>query len=259
LIATSKRARTGPQLRLFFAICLLALAGGCSSHAPKIDPFENVNRFFYNFNDALDRHVLKPAADAYTKVIPQPIRTGLGNGFDNLGYLNVVLNDFLQGKWGQGLSDTGRFAVNSTVGIAGIFDVATRWGMPEHYTTAGVTLGKWGIGPGPYLVLPLLGPYTVRDLPNIGTALVTNPLFWIQPGCAVTVPLGVVATIDARSRSDFLFRFRSHAALDPYVFTRDAYLQYRENQIHEGKRPAQPGLYDEDETGPATAPATRPD
>ena len=257
MIATSSRTRTGPKIRLFLAICTFALASGCSSHAPKIDPFENVNRFFYKFNDGLDRHVLKPAADAYTKYVPKPIRTGLGNGFDNLGYVNVALNDFLQAKWGQGASDTGRFVVNSTVGIAGIFDVATRWGMPEHYNQAGITLGKWGIAPGPYLVLPLLGPYTLRDVSNIGTTLVTNPIFWIAPGYAVTIPLGVTATIDARARSDFVIRFRSQAALDPYVFTRDAYLQYRENQIHEGQRPTQPGLYDEEESEPATAPTTQ--
>jgi phospholipid-binding lipoprotein MlaA len=239
------------------SILILGLVSGCSSagnsrpRPHNIDPLQKVNRLFYNFNDALDRHLLKPTAGIYEKIIPELIRKGIGNGFDNLGYLNVALNDFLQAKWGQGLSDTGRFAVNTTFGIAGIFDVATRWGLPEHYNSAGVTMGKWGFGPGPYLVLPLLGPYTLRDVPNIGTAMVTNPLFWIQPGCEVTLPLGIFATIDARSRSDFMFRFRSEAALDPYVFTRDAYIQYREAQIHEGKRPVEPGLYDDEESAPA--------
>jgi phospholipid-binding lipoprotein MlaA len=225
-------------------ICFAAFLIGCSSTPG--DPLEKINRPIYRFNDGFDRHLLKPAADAYVKVVPLPVRTGLGNGFNNLGYLNVIINDFLQAEWRQGFSDTGRMAVNTTVGILGIFDVATKWKMPVHENRLGTTLGKWGVPPGPYLVIPVLGPFTVCDSPGIVMATVTNPLYWLRPGWKVTVPLGVLAAVDARSRLDFLVRFRSETALDPYVFTRDAYLQYRNAQIRgEGTQPSQ-DIYDED-------------
>src|SRR5690242_16504311 len=104
------------------AIYALILLGGCATNGSKIDPWEKTNRVFYNINDGMDRYALKPLADGYVKVVPKPIRTGLGNGFDNLGYFNVILNDFLQGKCDQGWSDSGRMLVNSTIGIAGFFD-----------------------------------------------------------------------------------------------------------------------------------------
>ena len=240
------------------AVCVVGLLGGCSSKPGNIDPLQGMNRFFYDVNNGLDRYVLKPAADGYVKIVPKPIRTGLGNAFDNLIYGNVIVNDFLQGKWEQGFSDTGRMAVNSTIGIAGIFDVASRWGMPAHTNSFGTTLGRWGSGPGPYLVLPLFGPSSVRDAPGIAMSMVCNPVFWISPPLYVSVPLGVTGMIDARARADVLFRFRDTAALDPYVFTRDAYLQYREAEIHGHKehRP-EPGLYDDEEMGPATVPSTQ--
>ena len=162
--------------------CALIMLTGCAADHGNIDPWEKTNRAFYNFDDGLDRVLLKPMADVYVKVIPQPIRTGLGNGFDNLAYGNVILNDFLQGKLQQGLNDTGRMAVNSTIGIAGFFDVASRWGMHSHENDFGITLGKWGVKPGPYLVLPLLGPMTLRDTPGIVVASVTNPC----PVCAAS-------------------------------------------------------------------------
>src|SRR5262245_1302748 len=119
-----------PWIAVACASCLLPLLMGCSSTPG--DPLEKINRAMYSFNETLDRYAIKPATDVYVKIVPLPIRTGIGNGFDNLFYGNVIVNDFLQAKWGQGLSDTGRMAVNSTVGVLGIFDVATGWGMPEH-------------------------------------------------------------------------------------------------------------------------------
>jgi len=230
---------------------------GCAADHGNIDPWEKTNRAFYNFDDGLDRVLLKPMADVYVKVIPQPIRTGLGNGFDNLAYGNVILNDFLQGKLQQGLNDTGRMAVNSTIGIAGFFDVESRWGMHSHENDFGITLGKWGVKPGPYLVLPLLGPMTLRDTPGIVVASVTNPVTWVNPPIGVTVSMGTVRAMDLRSRYDSALRFRNAAAVDPYVFTRTGYLQYRKNLIHEGKKPVDQSLYDEDpDAAPATVPAT---
>lgn len=242
----------------FLAVTAASLCGGCASGAHNPDPWQKTNRFFYNLNDGIDRVALKPAADAYTKVIPKPIRTGIGNGFDNLTYFNVILNDVLQAKWNQGLGDAGRMAANSTIGIAGIFDVATPWGLPAHQNDFGITLGKWGAGPGPYLVLPLFGPSTVRDAPGIAVEYFATPTTYIYLPLAVTFPLGATFLVDERSRADFLVRFRNETALDPYVFTRNAYLQYRDARIHEGK-PAAPdeSIYDTDmDTGPATSRAT---
>jgi phospholipid-binding lipoprotein MlaA len=241
-----------PRIGVLCASCFLTLLIGCSSTPG--DPLEKLNRAMFRFNSDLDRGIIKPVADAYVKVIPRPIRTGVANGFSNLFYLDVIANDLLQAKWGQGLNDAGRMAVNSTVGVAGIFDVATKWGMPVHANNLGTTLGKWGLPPGPYLVLPFLGPSTVRDAPDFAMLWFTNPVYWIRPGWYVTVPLGALATVDARSRVDFLIRFRSDTALDPYVFTRDAYLQYRNAQIRGEKAPPGQDIYDED-LGPTSQPA----
>jgi len=232
---------------------ILMLLAGCGSNP--IDPLEPVNRTIYGLNSGLDKFVLKPAADGYTKIVPQFLRQSIGNGFDNLTYFNVVLNDFLQNKQDQGWRDFARMAVNSTVGIGGIFDPATKWNLAAHDNSFGNTLGQWGAKAGPYLVLPLFGPSSVRDAPNLGTELVTDPLFWLSPPFwSVSVPLAATDVVDMRSRSDFLIKFRDKAAIDPYVFTREAYLRYRENIIHPETAPSDEGFYDVD-TQPATQPA----
>ena len=243
--------------RIVYAGWALIMLSGCAGAGGNVDPWEKTNRSFYKFDDDLDRVLLKPVSDFYVKVVPEPVRTGLGNGFNNLGYGNVILNDLLQANWPQGLGDIGRMAVNSTIGIAGIFDVASRWGLPSHQNDFGITLGKWGAKPGPYLVLPLLGPTTVRDAPGILVAELTNPVTWVNPPLCVTVPLGTVQAMDTRSRFESALRFRNAAAIDPYVFTRNAYLQYRDHLIHEGKKPVDQSLYEEEpESAPSSAPAT---
>jgi phospholipid-binding lipoprotein MlaA len=239
------------------AILALFLLGGCATDPNHPDPCEGFNRAMYGINDGLDKLILHPASQLYDNVIPRPIRTGIGNAFDNLGYINVILNDFLQGKNDQGWSDAGRMAVNSTVGLAGFIDVGTNWGMPEHHNDFGITLGKWGAKPGPYLVLPLFGPSTFRDAPAIPVSMVTNPLFWIDLRPEISIPLDVVSVMDERSRASAAIHFRDTAALDPYIFTRDAYLQMRANRITEGHAPPpEPNFYDE--AGPTTRPTTRP-
>jgi phospholipid-binding lipoprotein MlaA len=240
--------------RMFLAAIALTACAGC---AGGIDPYENVNRFFYNFNDGVDKVVLKPVSDQYVKFTPEPIRNGISNGFDNLRYFDVILNDYLQAKWNQGFGDTGRMAVNSTIGIGGILDVATPLGLPSHDNDFGITLGKWGVGPGPYLVVPLFGPSTLRDATRYGVSYVTDPLSWICLHWDVTIPLYAMETVDRRSRLELLAKFRDETAIDPYVYTRSAYLQYRQNRIDEGKTGTDQSLYDEDSgTEPATAPAS---
>ena len=248
------------MVRLAFVLCaVLALnfLGGCAGDARGGDPWAKGNRAFYDFDDGLDRVALKPAADCYVKVIPKPVRQGLGNGFDNLTYPNVILNSFLQGKWDQGWSDAGRMLVNSTIGIVGIFDVASGWGMVIHDTDFGITLGKWGVQQGPYLVLPLFGPSTARDVNGLIVGFVTNPLFWVDMPLAATISVSSVQAVDQRARAESWVKFRDEAAIDGYAFTRDAYLQFRESQVHDGKPAVDQSFYDDD-TGPATRPATRP-
>jgi len=248
------------RLGMLVALAATPLLTGCVSNPGTNDPYEKTNRTFYNFNEALDRYALKPVTDFYVKVVPAPIRTGVDNGFYNLEYANVILNDFLQAKWGQGFSDVGRMAVNSTVGIAGFFDPATGWGMPRHDNDFGITMAKWGFKPGPYLVLPILGPMTLRDTPNIAVAYVCDPVVWVT-GVPVYVsfPLRSVQAINYRARADNALRFAYYVAIDPYVFMREGYLAYRENQINEGKVRPNQSMYDEDtDVGPSTAPGTAP-
>jgi len=231
----------------------MSLVTACAPTSDKADPWEKLNRVTYHFNDLLDRYALKPTADIYVKIIPSPIRDCIGNGFANLVYFNVILNDFLQAKWRQGFSDTGRFAMNSTIGIGGLFDMASHFGMPAHDNDMGVTLGKWGVPPGPYLVIPLLGPSDLRDTARPIVIVLATPLTWMNLSWAITVPLYVAYTIDTRSRYDFVVKFRNVAAVDPYIFTREAYLQYRQGLIEETKPAVEQNIYDEDtDTEPAT-------
>jgi phospholipid-binding lipoprotein MlaA len=243
------------------AILALQLLPGCATGPNPADPWENSNRFFHKFNDDLDRALLKPAADCYVKVVPKPVRQCIGNGFDNLGYFDVILNDYLQGKWEQGISDSVRMAVNSTAGIGGIFDVAAYLQLPSHDNDFGVTLGKWkvgGGGPGAYLVLPLFGPSSIRDAPGIAVGILDNPLTWIDIPWYVSIPLDSLQAVDARARAERYFKFRTAAAVNDYVFIRDAYLQYRRHLILEGKAAVDQSIYDEDMDESATQPSSAP-
>lgn len=234
---------------------LLLGVGGCSN---KVDPLEDVNRVTYAFNDGLDKFLLKPASDAYKAVIPRPVRGGITNAFDNLGYLNVIANDLLQGRFDDALNGTGRMAVNSTVGLAGFLDPATKWGMPARRNDFGITLGKWGVGQGPYLVLPLYGPSTARDVPAIPFRSLVNPLNYVTVDWRVDTGLTVVDVLNTRAELDPALRMRDRAAVDPYVFTRDYYIQMRNQRIRgtAATRPAavEPGFYDEEPPTPRITP-----
>ena len=247
------------QIGLIGAALAISVLSGCASNPNPGDPLEKTNRWVYNFNEGLDRVALEPASKGYVKVLPRPVRTGVGNVFSNLGYGNVIVNDFLQTKWDLGWNAAGRMLTNSTVGVLGIFDVATNWGMPLHRNDFGLTLAQWGAGQGSYLVLPVLGPSSARDVPGVGVAYVTNVIFWINPPWEVAVSLAAVNIVDHRARADADIRLRTKAALDPYIFTRDAYRQYRSGRVNQqdGKAPVDQSLYDED-AGPASQPATRP-
>ncbi|TPQ25095.1 VacJ family lipoprotein [Methylomonas koyamae] len=237
--------------------------GGCASTEPKdlgttniaesktnsVDPYEGFNRSMYGFNMGLDKYLLKPVADGYKFITPDFMETGVTNFFTNLKGINVVLNDFLQGKVSQGASDTGRFLTNSTIGLLGLFDVASDLGMQSNVEDFGQTLAVWGVDQGAYLVLPILGPTTIRD----GSASIldraANPSTYL-PGT------GIVEGINDRANAEGALNFIDEAALDPYVFTRESFLQYRQNLVNDGKHSAE--TYDidvdsaiEDETSSA--------
>ncbi len=219
---------------------LLALAlSACATPQNHYDPLEPVNRVTDRFNDGLDRLTLKPLAIAYRDLTPNPLQTGVSNFFDNWSYLNTVLNDFLQGKGGQGMRDFGRFLINTTLGVGGLFDVASSMGLEKHEEDLGQTLAVWGMGQGPYIVYPFLGPNSLRKTPDFVTATATDGLFWasfvISPQAAIA--LTALKYIDKRKRLLQASKMRDELALDPYVFTREAWMQHRLYLIYDGHPP----------------------
>jgi len=206
---------------------------GTSPYA--VDPLEPTNRKFYQFNEGLDRYLLKPVATAYAGITPDLMQTGVTNFFNNIGYLNVILNSSLQGKLDQGMSDLFRFVFNSTLGVAGLFDVATPMGLHAHKEDLGQTFAVWGSGQGAYLTLPLFGPNTVRDAPDLVTSLFLNPLSYMVT--AVSLPATALNIINKRASLLESKTMLDEAALDPYSFTREAYLQQRNYLIYDGAPP----------------------
>ncbi|MEO7813040.1 MAG: VacJ family lipoprotein [Usitatibacter sp.] len=216
----------------------LLLAGCATTGGTPADPWEGLNRKTYAFNDALDRAVLKPVAQGYQKIIPAPAREGVNNFFENLEDIGTSLNNFLQGKPGQGFSDAGRFVVNTVLGVLGLWDVATPMGLEKHYEDFGQTLGRWGVGPGPYLVLPLLGPSTLRDAP----AKAVDPSWYYSNSRLLDNGKeywGFWTLDKVRTRANLLQseKLLDEAALDKYTFIRDAWLQRRRSMVYDGNPP----------------------
>lgn len=227
------RERTASLLAIFG---LLVLLSGCASNpVDPSDPFEGVNRDFDAINMHLDGEILGPIADGYVENVNGGIRQSVTNFFENLGTPNDVVNSFLQGKLGDAFSGTGRFVVNSTLGIGGLFDPATSMGMTSLDEDFGQTLGVWGADDGAYLVIPLRGPNSVRDIWSLPVAYLTNPLTYFDLGL-ISVPISVLNAIDTRSRLGTAIKI-SNEALDPYVFRREGYRQRRVDQIYDGNPP----------------------
>jgi phospholipid-binding lipoprotein MlaA len=215
---------------------------GCASlpsgHEPHPqDHLERYNRAVHKFNDSLDRAILKPVAKAYVKLTPAPVRTGVGNFFENLSYTSTIANDLLQLKPRSFATDTARLAVNTTIGVGGLFDPATRMGIPTGNEDFGQTLGRWGVPAGSYFVLPVLGPSTVRDtLGMLADRTYTDALQYANTSTSVEYGLTALGALDARagllSMEDTL-----DSAYDPYVMYRSAYLQRREYLVNDGEVP----------------------
>ena len=227
--------RSMKMVTVLFAAVLFTSGCATTGDATDNDPLEGVNRAVHNFNDALDDTLLRPVAEGYVKVTTPGIRRTVTNFFANAAYPNVILNDFLQGKVLQGFEDIMRFTINTTFGLGGLFDVATDMELPANDEDFGQTLGVWGLGEVAYLELPLFGPNSVRDVPDIPISRAANLLSLASS--SVTWPLTILDVVNTRANLASAVAVRDRSALDPYVFTREAYRQRREFLIYDGDPP----------------------
>ena len=249
-------------LRPLCACAFVALVAGCASVPPNagknpIDPFERVNRQVYAFNDGFDRAIVKPAAKGYTKVVPKPARACVANFFDNLFELTSIVNSTLQGRPTSAGVSAGRFLMNSTVGFLGCFDIATHVGLERNKQYFALTMGHWGIGAGPYLVLPFLGPSSVRDAIGEIPDYFTDPFSYITPVKEYYLAYSV-RFVDKRAQLLEATNLVEEAALDPYQFVRDAYLQRTRSRISGESAPPPPEEEDPDSASPAATPRDAP-
>lgn len=224
---------------LILAIMLMMAISGCATQSGK-DPLEGMNRGIYKFNDVTDKAILKPVAKAYKFVTPTPIRIGFNNFFSNLTSVTTVLNDLLQLKFTNAFTDAGRFVINTTFGLAGFIDVAGKDKIPKHQEDFGQTLGYWGVGSGAYLVLPLFGPSSLRDTTGLVFDTTTSdPVTYLHNIGQIRLQNQIVAAriIDKRTELLTASDLVDEASLDPYAFTRDAYLQRRASLVQDGLVP----------------------
>jgi len=240
-------AGTAKQMSMFIArlrspllsgLALLMLLSGCASTNNPRDPLEPLNRAVYQVNDALDKVIMKPVATVYKTVLPQFVRTGVTNFFSNLYDILTALNNLLQGKFGDAVSDTGRIALNSTVGILGLIDVGTEVGLEKHKEDFGQTMGRWGVADGPYLQVPFFGPSSFRDAVGTFVDFKADPIKWIwRDHVATRNSIWGLFTVNLRANLLDSTKILEEAALDPYEFQRDAYLQRRRNLVYDGNPP----------------------
>jgi phospholipid-binding lipoprotein MlaA len=222
------------------ALCATAaLAAGCattSEYRNPSDPWEPFNRVVFQFNDDFDTAFLKPVAKGYQAITPAPVDRGITNFFENLADVRNTVNNALQFKMTRAATSLGRVVVNSTVGVLGFVDVASNMNLPKYNEDFGQTLGAWGVDSGPFVVLPLLGPSTARDTVGLVGDWYTDPLTYVNDG-GVAWGLKGLRIIDRRADLLAASKVLEQAALDPYSFVRDAYLQRRRSDIHDGNPP----------------------
>ena len=220
------------------ALAALCVVAGCATTGERDprDPWEPLNRGIYRFNDRVDTAIAQPVARFYVRAVPVEIRGRVRNFFGNISDVFIGVNNFLQGKFEDGVSDWARFAFNTTIGLFGIHDVATDMGYEKHNEDFGQTFGRWGAPSGPYLILPILGSSTLRDGIGTGIDMYTDPLSEVRGYHTQYALVGLRLT---QVRADLLdaSRILEEAALDKYVFQRDAYLQRRRSLIYDGRPP----------------------
>jgi len=233
---------------LFGILALTFSLTACIKKGPNpADPYEKINRETYKFNAAFDRTVLKPPAKLYKAALPPKVRLGISNVYDNLQMIPTVANDLLQAEWNYAIKDSWRFAINSTLGVAGVFDVASKFSLPPHSNDLGLTFAKWGDKNSPYLVIPFLGPSTIRD----GAGMLFDfTVFTVYPYIRpYQLQYGLIGLRYIDLRAELLDTDRlMQQALDPYSFMRDAYLQHRNHLITGGSdEPSNLYVDDDDE------------
>ncbi|MCE3263925.1 MAG: VacJ family lipoprotein [Pseudoduganella sp.] len=219
---------------LTLTVALAAALSGCATSNNPRDPFEGYNRAVFTFNDKVDEVALKPAATAYKNVTPGFFQTGVSNFFGNLADVWTAANNLLQGKVGDGMSDIMRVALNSTFGLLGVLDIASEAGLQKHKEDFGQTLGSWGVPSGPYLMLPLLGPSTVRDTVALPADIYADPWQYKDPVNVRTIG-SVTRVVDQRAALLDASTLLEDAALDRYEFIRDGWMQRRNSQVYDGE------------------------
>ncbi|OED37542.1 hypothetical protein AB833_23175 [Chromatiales bacterium (ex Bugula neritina AB1)] len=226
-----------PMRYCLIATVVLSLTAGCATtrvEAPVNDPFEKVNRKIFAFNTHLDNYLVKPAAKGYKRVVPDPVEHGITNFFSNIFTVNVIVNDILQGKVRQTGNDVGRLVINSTVGLFGFIDVASRLGFKRNYETFGQTFGKWGIAEGPFIMLPLFGPSNLRStIGRVPGSYTSYPRYIDDTGTAIALQGTEIVAFRAEllGTDDLL----EEAALDPYIFLRDFWSRRHRSGVLDGQ------------------------
>ncbi len=234
--ACERRPATVARASLVVAVALLA---GCAAAPARDDPLEPMNRALYEFHDAVDTAVVKPVAQGYIDIVPLLIRTGISNVFNNLDDLFSAVNGLLQGKLEKFGDDLGRVVLNTGFGLGGIFDLASMVGIERGNEDFGQTFGAWGLPQGPYLFVPFFGPTTVRDGSGAIVRIALGPVGYI-PDVPVRNSLYGVGAIDLRAQALSAGALVDTAALDRYLFIRNAYLQRRRYLVYDGKPPPEP-------------------
>ncbi|TAL51077.1 MAG: VacJ family lipoprotein [Methylovulum sp.] len=221
--------------KTLIVVTTVTLLNACASSptADSRDPYENWNRKTHSFNDVLDGYVLKPVAKGYNWIMPDFADQGVSNFFSNIDDVGVMVNSALQGKFSQAGSDSARLVVNTTAGVGGLFDVASSIDLPKHEENFDKTLGTWGLGTGPYLVMPIFGPSSARGLAGTAFKMTTNPLQYVS-GLGM---IGVVNAVDKRSDRLAMDKIIDEAATDRYAFFKNMYLS-RDEAIDEEEAPA---------------------
>ena len=243
-------ARRALPLRAVAAAVAIALAGcatireGRGGPGQRLDPWENWNRKVFNFNEDLDNAFLKPVATAYTEILPEGVRRGVSNFYANFSDGWSAVNNMLQGKFALGFEDVTRVITNTLFGLGGVFDVASEMGIDHKYEDFGQTLGHYGVGAGAYVVLPILGPSTVRDTAALPLDRLASPPAFVD-STGWSIGLGVLQLVSTRASLLGATRVIDEIALDKYTFIRDAYLQRRRSLIFDGDVPETPAAPEE--------------